>query len=86
MESASNQAATTAKRHYLISILVSFGLSVLFWVFLGVFEVVGFLFWSCLAALLGSSIGLVFDRKIWISVLSTIVIRFIILGITLLFA
>jgi len=84
MESASSQAATTAKRHYLIAILVSFGLSILFWIALGIFDFVGFLFWSCLAALLGSSVGLVLDRKIWISVVATVIIRLLILAISLL--
>ena len=75
MESASNQAATSAKRHYLVALAVSFALSMFFWIALDVFNFVGFVFWTCIAALLGSSIGLVADRKLLITVISTAVIR-----------
>ena len=80
-ESASSEAATTSKRHYAVALLVSFALSVLFWVILGVFDWVGFVFWTSIAALLGSSIGLVADRKLWVTVVATALIRFLIFAI-----
>jgi len=83
-ESASNQAATTAKRHYFVSMVTALGLSLLFWALFGVFDFVGFIFWTCISALLGSSIGLVLDRKIWISVVSTAAIRTLIFTIMML--
>ncbi|HAY36223.1 MAG: hypothetical protein HOE73_02695 [Bacteroidetes Order II. Incertae sedis bacterium] len=75
MESASNMASTSAKRHYGIAFVVSLAMSLFFWIEMGVFNVVGFLFWTCLSALLGSSFGLVVGRRILVTVVATFVIR-----------
>jgi len=74
-ESASSEAATTSKRHYIIALAVSLVLSLLFWAAFGVFEIVGFVLWTSISALLGSSIGLVSDRKLWVTVIATTLIR-----------
>ncbi len=81
MESASNKASSTAKRHYFVAVIVSLALSLLFWVIFGVIDLFGFLLWTTVAALLGSSIGLVVDRKLWITIVSTMVIQVLILSI-----
>lgn len=75
MESASNLAATSAKRHYGIAFVVSLAMSLFFWLGMGVFNVAGFVFWTCIAALLGSSIGLVAGRRIVVTIIATFVIR-----------
>ncbi len=76
MESASNKASSAARRHYLAAILTSGILSVIFWVFFEVFQFVGFIFLTLIAALLGSSIGLVANRNLVVTVLATLFIRF----------
>ena len=78
MESASNQASESAKKHYAVAFAVSVVLSLFFWVGLGVFNIAGFVFWTCIAALLGSSIGLVANRRLWITIVSTVAIRTVI--------
>ena len=80
-ESASNEAATTSKRHYFVALLVSLALSVMLWILFGQFDAVGFVFWTSTAALLGSSVGLVMDRNIWVTVGATAAIRLIIFAI-----
>ena len=82
MESASNQAATSAKRHYAIAFAVSLAMSLFFWLGMGDSHVAGFIFWTCIAALLGSSIGLVADRRVVVTVIATAVIRLLIFLVT----
>lgn len=84
MESASNKAASTAKRHYLVAVLVSLGLSLLFWLAFDIFDLVSFVLWTSVAALLGTSFGLVVGRKLWITVVSTLTIQTLILTILML--
>ncbi|MDA1027726.1 MAG: hypothetical protein O3B41_01550 [Bacteroidetes bacterium] len=84
MESASNKAASSAKRHYSVAVLVSLGLSLLFWLVFDIFDLVSFVLWTSIAALLGTSIGLVVGRKLWITVVSTLSIQTLILSILLL--
>lgn len=78
MESASNKASSAAKRHYFAAILTSAVLSVLFWTFFEVTQMVGFIFLTLIAALLGSSIGLVASRNLVVTVLATVFIRLVI--------
>jgi len=78
MESASNQASSAAKKHYLAAIGTSLFLSVMFWLILGVFQLVGFILWTFISALLGSSIGLVAGRKLFVTIIATALIRVIV--------
>ena len=78
MESASNKASSAAKRHYFAAILTSAILSVLFWTFFEVVQIVGFIFLTLMAALLGSSIGLVANRNLVVTILATLLIRLVI--------
>jgi len=80
-ESASNEAATTSKRHYFVALLVSLLLSIVLWVIFGQFDAVGFVLWTSMAALLGSSFGLVLDRNIWVTVGATAVVRLVFFAI-----
>jgi|GEM_PF-5689019 len=48
--------------HIALGLATSFGLSVLFWVGLGVFNLAGFLLWSGLIGLVGAGIGWWFGR------------------------
>jgi len=85
MESASNKASNAAKRHYLSAIGTSLFFSIMFWVVFDVFHFAGFIFWTCIAALLGSSIGLVAGKHLVVTIGATAVIRVIIFVITLYF-
>jgi len=78
VESASNKASSAAKRHYLAAILTSAILSALFWTFFEVVQIVGFIFLTLMAALLGSSIGLVANRNLVVTILATLLIRLVI--------
>jgi len=78
MESASNQASSAAKKHYLVAFAISLLMSILFWLVFGVFQLAGFILWTFISALLGSSIGLVAGRKLGVTVAATIIIRLIV--------
>ena len=72
------KTSSSAKRHYVLAILHSAVLSVLFWTFFEVTQMVGFIFSTLIAALLGSSIGLVASRNLVVTVLATVFIRLVI--------
>ncbi|PHS28941.1 MAG: hypothetical protein COA85_02430 [Robiginitomaculum sp.] len=61
--------------HFLGALLVSYGLSVAFWLGLGVFNLMGFVFVSALAAALGVFAGWFMGKHLWVTVLATLLCR-----------
>ena len=61
--------------HALAAILVSYGLSVGFWAFLGVFNLAGFIIWSFVAAAIGCGLGYKITKHILGTVIFTAIIR-----------
>ena len=62
-------------KHSALALIVSFGLSVFFWLALGVFNLQGFWAVSIGCASLGVVFGLVFFRRIWVTGAATAMIR-----------
>ena len=61
--------------HIAIAVIIAYGLSVFFWLGLGVFNPVGFLFVSGLAATLGVITGWALNKRLWITALITLICR-----------
>lgn len=62
-------------KHSALALIVSFGLSVFFWLALGVFNLQGFWAVSIGCAFLGVVLGLVFFRRLWVTGAATAMIR-----------
>jgi len=62
-------------RHILIAALISFGLSVGFWLGLGVFDLQGFVIVSSGVALAGALAGLLFGGRLAVTAGVTLVLR-----------
>jgi len=52
------------RAHAALAVLVSFGLSFLFWVWFGVFNAVGLVLWSTAAAVIGFLVGGIYRRHL----------------------
>ena len=63
------------KTHTLLALFVSYGLSIFFWLGLGVFNLVGFVVVSALAAAMGLGAGWVMKKRLWVTIMATLVIR-----------
>ncbi|PHS24609.1 MAG: hypothetical protein COA84_08935 [Robiginitomaculum sp.] len=61
--------------HALAALFVSYGLSVFFWLGLGVFNLIGFIIVSALAAAMGLGAGWVMKKRLWVTIMATLVIR-----------
>lgn len=60
--------------HFLVGLLVAFGLSILFWVVFGTMVPVGFVLWSVASALAGTLAGyFVFKSYLWTALVAAIV-------------
>lgn len=76
-------SAPVLAQHVLVALIVAFGLSVIFWLFLGVFVLSGFVLWSLVSAVIGVLIGaFVFDYVVWTATATAIVRVAIYLGMT----
>ncbi|VAV93675.1 hypothetical protein MNBD_ALPHA06-1011 [hydrothermal vent metagenome] len=62
-------------RHTAYALVLSYGLSVFFWLGFGVFNLVGFIVVSALTAALGVASGWVLGKKLGITLLATFVFR-----------
>ncbi len=61
--------------HLVLALITSYGLSVFFWLTLGVFNLIGFIVVSALAAALGLASGMIMQRRLWITVFATLLVR-----------
>ena len=61
--------------HALAALVVSYGLSVYFWLGFGVFNLSGFIVISALAAAMGFIAGWVMKKRLWVTIMATLVIR-----------
>ena len=76
-------SAPVLAQHFLVALIVAFGLSVIFWLFLGVFVLSGFVLWSLVSAVIGVLIGaVIFDYVVWTAIAAAIVRVAIYLGMT----
>ena len=62
--------------HALAALIVSFSISIGFWIFLGVFNLIGFILWSLVAAALAVGISHKWKHHIIGTMVITAVIRF----------
>ncbi len=62
-------------RHISLALFLSYGLSLLFWTVLNVFNLPGFIIISALCAIAGAGIGYLWGRRLWLSLLMTFLIR-----------
>ena len=61
-------------QHILLALVIAFGLSVVFWLVLGTFVLVGFILWSLVAAAIGVAVGAFAVRNIvWTGVVTAAV-------------
>ncbi len=67
--------------HLLVAVLVSYGLSAFFWLGLGVFNLMGFVIISALAAILGVSTGWVMGKRLWITATASLAYRLALYGL-----
>jgi hypothetical protein len=61
--------------HFLVALMVSYGLSVAFWLGLGVFNLMGFILVSAIAAALGLGAGWLMGKRLWVTLLVTLLTR-----------
>jgi len=61
--------------HLLVAGLVSYGLSVAFWLGLGVFNLMGFILVSAMAAALGLGAGWILGKRLWVTLLASLLAR-----------
>jgi len=61
--------------HLLVAVLVSYGLSVMFWLGLGVFNLMGFMLISALAAAVGLGAGWLMGKRLWVTLLASLLAR-----------
>jgi len=61
--------------HLLVALMVSYGLSVAFWLGLGVFNLMGFILVSAIATVLGVFAGWLMGKRLWVTVLATLLAR-----------
>lgn len=62
-------------RHTILALFISFGLSVLFWLGLGVFDPTGFWLVSLSSAILGVAFGYFIFRKILVTGIASFLVR-----------
>ena len=65
----------TITRHLAFAILVSYGFSVAFWLFMGVFILKGFIIISAACALAGALVGYFSGKKLMTTLIATAIIR-----------
>jgi hypothetical protein len=61
--------------HFIVALGIAYGLSVFFWLGLGVFNLVGFIVVSALAAIAGLLVGWFGKQRLWLTGLATALIR-----------
>jgi hypothetical protein len=61
--------------HFVVALGLAYGLSVFFWLGLGVFNLAGFIVVSALAALAGLLTGWFGNKRLWLTALATVLIR-----------
>lgn len=61
--------------HALVALGLSYGLSLYFWLGLGTFNLVGFIFVSAIVALIGGASGWFIKRNLWITAIVTVLLR-----------
>ncbi len=64
-------------RHIAAALTVSYGLSLGFWLFAGVFNLPGFVLVSALAAALGLAAGWLAGKRLWVTALAAMVFRLV---------
>ena len=60
------------------SLALSYGLSVFFWLVLGVFNLGGFIAVSALCGVAGGALGYAAGKKMWVALVATAIIRIVV--------
>ncbi len=65
-------------KHIFAALLVSYGLSLAFWLILHVFNLPGFIFISLACALAGAAAGWLGGQRVWVSIMATFLLRILV--------
>lgn len=67
--------------HITLAIIIAYGLSVYFWLGLGVFNLIGFIGVSALAVVIGLAAGWLMGKRLWVTALATLAARLILYAV-----